>query len=271
MTQSMILGLDYEEVTLHTADQYTLSGWYVAASPDSSSRSTGVILVHGGGRDRRAFLRHVRMFHAEGFEVLLFDFREHGMSQGTGKGFTYGVKERYDVCTAARYLRERCGLRTLVAIGTSVGGSACIMAAAIDSNIDIVIAENPITTVGYLQQRHINHIMGGYMTHTWLSQFFFTIFHRLCRLWLNYRVGNVPSKKCQALHTISRIAPRPIFLMHGTADEVVPVEHSQTLFDLAHEPKELWVAPDGFHCGLYDMFPKEFRERVVNFIRRHEK
>jgi hypothetical protein len=50
---------------------------------------------------------------------------------------------------------------------------------------------------------------------------------------------------------------------------VIPHEHSQTLFELAAEPKQLWIAAGAFHCGLYDAFPKEFEQRVLGFLRKH--
>ncbi|KNH09666.1 Alpha/beta hydrolase fold protein [Perkinsela sp. CCAP 1560/4] len=264
------LGIDYEDVTFETVDKYNLSGWFVPSM--SEDNQTGIVLVHGGGRDRRAWLRHVRIFHDAGFAVLLFDFREHGMSQGSGKGFTYGVQERHDVVAAAKYLKQKCSLSTVCAVGTSVGGSACIMAAAISPEvIDIVIAENPITTVGYLQHIHLENILGPYMHKSAFSMKFFNVFRWFCRWWINFRISNIPSKSCQALHVVNTISPRPILLMHGTADAVVPFHHSEVLFHRANEPKELWLAPDGFHCGLYDMFPQEFKERVLSFIQKYQK
>ena len=264
------LGIDYEDVWFETVDRYRLSGWFVPSVNEDCK--TGIVLVHGGGRDRRAWLRHVRMFHDAGYAVLLFDFREHGMSQGSGKGFTYGVQERHDVVAAARYLRDRCALRTLCVVGTSVGGSATIMAASIAPDIiDIVIAENPITTVGYLQHIHIGTILGPYMRHSAVSTKIFSVFRWFCRIWINLRIWNIPSKHCQALHVVEKISPRPLLLMHGTADAVVPFHHSEVLFQRANEPKELWLAPDAFHCGLYDMFPQEFKSRVISFIQKYEK
>jgi len=50
----------------------------------------GIIAIHGAGVDRREFLRFTPWFHEAGFEVLLFDCREHGISSGTGRGVSYG-------------------------------------------------------------------------------------------------------------------------------------------------------------------------------------
>jgi fermentation-respiration switch protein FrsA (DUF1100 family) len=48
-------------------------------------------------------------------------------------------------------------------------------------------------------------------------------------------------------NTVAKIAPRPILLMHGDADIVVPYHHVERLFTLAGEPKELVRIPHGQH------------------------
>jgi pimeloyl-ACP methyl ester carboxylesterase len=74
------LNIDYEDVEFTNPAGLVLRGWFVPASP-KAVRTTrlGMVCVHGGGRDRRAWLRHVPMFHNRGYDVLLFDFSEHGV------------------------------------------------------------------------------------------------------------------------------------------------------------------------------------------------
>ena len=50
-----------------------------------------------------------------------------------------------------------------------------------------------------------------------------------------------------AENAIGRISPRPILLIHGDADQIVPYPHVETLFDRAGEPKELVRIPGGAH------------------------
>jgi alpha-beta hydrolase superfamily lysophospholipase len=260
------LGIDYADVTIASTDGYVLSGWHVPSK--EKGNTVGVLLVHGGGRDRRTWLRHLPIFHNNGYGALLFDFREHGLSSGNFRGFTFGMKERFDVLSAARFMKDKLGYRTVVAIGTSVGGSSVLMATAMDGTIDAAIAENAITTCAMLQDQIIIDLLGGYFGRSRFSVWLFKVFRLTCSTWLNWRIGNKPSKHCQALHCIASIAPRPVLLMHGTSDTVVPLSHSQTLFAAASEPKEIWICEGAFHCGLYNKDPQEFERRVVSFLQR---
>lgn len=46
---------------------------------------------------------------------------------------------------------------------------------------------------------------------------------------------------------VARIAPRPLLLVQGDADDVVPPHHAERLFELAGEPKEVARLPGGGH------------------------
>ena len=42
----------------------------------------------------------------------------------------------------------------------------------------------------------------------------------------------------------------PVYLIHGTADEIVPYDSSEKLLPLIQSPKELVTIPNGEHNGL---------------------
>ncbi|KAK7197674.1 Ankyrin repeats protein [Novymonas esmeraldas] len=261
-------GLDYDEVEFPSTDGYTLRGWYVPPPPELA-KQMGIVLVHGGGRDRRTWERHVPFLHNAGYGCLLFDFREHGLSSGNMRGFTFGIKERFDVVAACELMQTKYGHKRICAMGTSVGGASVIMAAAIDKNIDVVIAENAITTSATLLDQQMVMVLGGYFARKRYSVELFRLFRRCATFWLNWRIGNKPSKHCQALHCIASIAPRPILLMHGMNDTLVPVRHSEILFEAALEPKQLYLCEAAFHCGLYNTKPEEYETTVLEFLEKY--
>ncbi len=59
----------------------------------------------------------------------------------------------------------------------------------------------------------------------------------------------------------------PILLVHGTADEVLSVVCSQSVYQLAHEPKRL-VLYEGAHHGLAEV-AEEVNQTVYNWMREH--
>lgn len=261
-------GIGFEEVEFPSTDKYTLRGWYVSP-PAGKEKPVGIVLVHGGGRDRRSWERHVPFLHNAGYGCLLFDFREHGLSSGKMRGFTFGMKERFDVVAACGLMQEKYGYKRICAMGTSVGGASVIMAAAIDKNIDLVIAENAITTSATLLDQQMVKVLGGYFTQKRYSVELFRIFRRCATFWLNWRIGNKPSKHCQALHCIAKISPRPILLMHGVNDTLVPVRHSEILYEAAQEPKQLYLCEAAYHCGLYNTNPEEYEATVLGFLEKY--
>jgi dipeptidyl aminopeptidase/acylaminoacyl peptidase len=46
---------------------------------------------------------------------------------------------------------------------------------------------------------------------------------------------------------IDKISPRPLLLVHGDADELIPLEHAHKLYQKAEEPKELKIIPGAKH------------------------
>jgi dipeptidyl aminopeptidase/acylaminoacyl peptidase len=46
---------------------------------------------------------------------------------------------------------------------------------------------------------------------------------------------------------IAKISPRPLLLVHGDADELIPLEHAHRLYQKAKEPKELKIIPGAKH------------------------
>jgi len=93
--------LEHEDVSFVTKDNLTLKGWYVPGDVDNKK---AILLVHGYGGNRVVVLKYVPFLHEAGYNVLLFDLRAHGISDGYHCSMGYYEKE--DIHTAVKYLRE---------------------------------------------------------------------------------------------------------------------------------------------------------------------
>ena len=47
---------------------------------------------------------------------------------------------------------------------------------------------------------------------------------------------------------VAEIAPRPLLLVHGTGDALVPPQISEDLYAAAGDPKTLWLLESADHC-----------------------
>ncbi|MDX1614721.1 MAG: alpha/beta fold hydrolase, partial [Candidatus Promineifilaceae bacterium] len=118
------VGLDYEEVTVTTADGYNLVGWYVPGDNGAT-----VIAQHGSPGPMPDSLFEASILHAQGYNVLLSSFRAHGESDG--EMITFGYHETKDIEAWYRYLltREEVDPERIAIFGESMGGGTAILAA----------------------------------------------------------------------------------------------------------------------------------------------
>jgi fermentation-respiration switch protein FrsA (DUF1100 family) len=244
-------GIAYEDVDFPAEDGQTLRGWFVPRANRAGAGQGGaaLVLVHGGGGDRRDYLRHLPLFHSAGWPVLLFDCREQGASAGRGLGVSFGAREHRDVSSAVAWLRGVRGFTRVGILGTSQGGASVILAAARDAGIDAVAAENPFADLEDMLWFGAREVPAPLR---WPLMKF-----------ANWRLyGGEP----QPLDVVDRIAPRPLLILHGTDDEVIQAEQSEQLFVRAGEPKQLWIAAGAGHTQLFDVHPQDYARRVLAFF-----
>ncbi|PXF50085.1 hypothetical protein BWQ96_00245 [Gracilariopsis chorda] len=260
------LGLDYENVAFQTPTGRTLRGWYVGSSPHV------IVFVHGVGRDRRAFLRHVHHFVAQGYAVLLFDLSEHGLSDTSipdaPRGSLFGAREQYDVLAAVSFAVNEKNASAVALVGTSCGASSAIQAAALaPQNIVAVVAENPFSRADNLLTHHLHQISENYLSqnsHQTVRKALFWLAGRVLMIRMGYycssygAVDAVENLKC------------PLLVAHSTADDVVPYEHGVHIYERAKSvlgtDAHFLRYDDAAHCALFDKDPALWTSRVLPFV-----
>jgi len=247
----------FESVEFPAADGQTLRGWFVPGDNPTSA----VITVHGGGGDRRSYLSMLPSLHNAGYPVLLFDAREHGISDGKGLGISIGYREHQDVISAVDYLVGERGFKNIGAVGTSQGAISVMLAAAADLRISPVIAQSGATNLTDLL--HANPMLSPLprsLVHLFVTHFYI----RQGADWDTAVVGG-PGP----IDVIKNISPRAVFLIHGDQDQLIPVDHTLRNFKEAGEPKTLWVVEGGEHRELRSYVGEEYDKRVIAFLGLH--
>ena len=243
----------FEEVTFPSeSDATPICGWYL---PSAAPSAPSVILCHGVWTGRRECLPLGLRFQQAGFNVLTFDFRAHGTSGG--RFTSLGFHETNDVLGAVHYVKRRPEVdpSRIGVIGFSMGAAASIRAAGRCLDIGALVADSSYAlfadAVRYSFQRvgHLPHYP----------------FAPIAMLWARLLI-NADPKLLRPVDMIGRIAPRPVLIVHGEDDDIVPVRHAYMLFKAAGEPKDIWVEPKAWHVGPRDMRPDEYFERVHAFL-----
>lgn len=257
-TPETVHGLAYEDVDFSAENGAVLRGWHVPTV--KGSFDLGVVALHARGGDRRSLLPHLHILHEAGAGVLLFDFRENGLSDGTSRGTGLAVREAQDAISAVQNMRER-GYEKIVLMGCSLGASAAILVAASESAVDGVIAESTISRFERYagEEAHRRFEARGIEAHG-LANWWGGLVVRLTRWRAGLEAYQTPEE------AISAIAPRPVLLIHGKNDPWVVWGHSEELKVAAGENARLWLIEGAEHCDGLETDPDGYREQVSDFL-----
>ncbi len=236
-------GLDYEAVFFQAVDGVRLSAWWFPAR----GQATGTIVhCHGNAGNITGHFTDVAWLPAEGFNVLCFDYRGYGKSEGkvTRQGTIL------DAHAAVGYVMSRDDIdaRTIMLFGQSLGGAVAIVVAAERDDLAGVAADGPLSDY----QAEVEWV--------------------LKQQWLTRAVAKLIAKRGikrghDPIDCVDRVSPAPLFLMHGKEDRICPWEMSQDLYDKAKEPKGMWLIEGADHYQALHEMAEVARPKLVQFFR----
>jgi len=242
--------LEFENISFRASDGLSLRGWFI---PAANPRGT-IIVCHGYTGECSPDLVYAPLLHQHQYHTLYFDFRGHGISDGTTTSLVY--YERRDLLAAIDFLRAR-GIDRVGLLGLSMGGAIALATAPASPSVIGVIAD-----CGFGELRHV--VAQG-LIHRHLPKFLASILGWLVVVIASARVrANLFS--ADPIHWVSQIAPRPLLLMQAGHDDDVPLSEGRALFAAAREPKELWTVPNATHREIENIAPEEYRKRVIEFF-----
>lgn len=238
-----------EVVSFHSTDGIPLHGWLLRGEPDRPA----LILCHGYQRSIEETFGLGVELRRHGYTVMLFDFR--GCGHSGGRYTTIGHHEPEDLVGATRWLRGRLGPDVPIGVlGISMGGAVAIEGAARVPDIAAVITDSAFAHLSGAMELRFSRLRGMNLHAHRVTM---RIAEQMCR----GRVSHV-----RPVDVIDRIAPRPILMIHGGRDGIVPMSHLDELYDAAGEPKERWVVEGATHAMARMDVPDEYLARVMAFF-----
>ncbi|MEV0765735.1 alpha/beta hydrolase [Nocardia sp. NPDC050435] len=208
-----VLGLEYRDLSLPTADGETVHAWWLPAR-----QSIGhVLFAHGNAGNIGDRVPIYALLTEAGFDVLAFDYRGYGRS--TGRPSEEGTY--LDARAARQALLEQPGVDPdrIVYLGKSLGGGVMLELATAYPPAGLILMST-FTGIRDAARNVYPFLPAPFVPNAYPSL-----------------------RRIRELRT-------PLLLMHGDQDELLPLRHAERLYAAAPEPKRLEIFPGGGHNDL---------------------
>jgi len=243
---------DYEEVDLTTADGVNFGAWHFR-QPGSPQ----TVIVSGGHKGQRQGALGIAVaLWRKGFNVVLYSYR--GMPGSDRAPITFGIKEVLELQAAIAFARKRIPNSRIGLLGYSMGAVVSLLGAAGEPGVQALVLDSPFSDLRTLlieNVRAATRLPGR--PFVWLAGLMFRMRTRSSL------------SACRPIDILSSLEPRPLFFIHGGADNITNVNHSRRLYDGYRGPREIWIVQGAPHTGAYFADRPLYVERVAGFFARH--
>lgn len=233
-----------EDVTFRTAGGLTLHGWFMPARGRTPASPPGpaILHVHGNAGNIASHADFSAFLTDAGLSVLIFDYRGYGRSDPAprlDRNLLYA-----DTAAALDYLLSRPDVdRARIGVyGVSVGSVFALALAADRPEVRAVAEVSGFSTWRSIAADHLP-LIGPLL---------------------------IPSG-LDPVESVARLGTRPLLIVHGQADAIVPPYHADTLARAATQhgvAVEKLLVPGGDHNDLIFESDKA-RRAIADFFRRH--
>jgi len=246
------VGVEYRDVSFPSRDDsVTLKGWYLA------SRGNAVlIIVHGGFQNRIDYdvdtLGLARDLTERGYDLLLFDLRGRGESEGRGRSLS-NIEQ--DIGGAIDYLNSKgFASASIGVIGFCSGAaSSCIFAS--EENVGALVLNGCFASVrGMIDSQAALRGIPKFLLDFFIPGVAFTV-----KTFYSYEpidpIDVIPDVTC------------PILFIHEENDNLITWKETYQLFMASNNPdNEIWEVKTAEHSQAYKMYSSQYVDRLDNFF-----
>jgi fermentation-respiration switch protein FrsA (DUF1100 family) len=211
-------------------DGIKIHGWF---APNDSAIAT-LVIAHGNAGNLSHRIDIIRALQKVGFNVMMFDYRGYGRSEGapSENGIYKDGRAAFDyVCKLPKVDTDR-----IILWGTSLGGAVAIDV-AIHRKAAGLILEATFTSAKDFAAVHYSFLPIRYLLKSEFNS-----------------IDKIPG-----IHI-------PLLMIHGTQDGIVPIRLGKELFAAANEPKEFYEIANADHNDTYFIGGVRYFGRVRDFV-----
>ena len=200
-----------------------LSGWHCRT--DRPAKAT-IVYLHGVAANKDSGEGVVNRFLGQGYDVIVYDSRAHGESEGDR--CTYGYFEKQDL----QRVLDQSHSENVILIGHSLGAAVALQAAAVDRRVRAVVAASSFSDLRTIATERAPFVfVGSLLT---------AAFERA------ERDGKFTVDQVSPVRVAAAIRV-PVLVIHGALDTETPPAHSQRVYAALAGPKRLLILPNASH------------------------
>jgi len=227
------------------------ASWY----PGNASAGA-VLLCHGHSANHLHMMDMAGFLHTVGYNILAFDFRAHGLSEG--RFTSIGLLEWQDVAAVIDTAETKGLLPTsmpLAAYGRSMGAATLANGSGRLGRINAFLLESSFADLRIIGGRDVARMSG--IPDTFLLDWIFTL--------ARWRTG-IDYASNRPVEGIKGIGNRPLLLIHDALDTRATREDHDRLKAAVSHAQEL-IMPDAWHIQGHQPPPAPFEPIVLEFLR----
>ena len=243
-------GLQEDKMTSYDGTQLKL--FYV----ENPSVSKWVLMIHGYRSKHEEMLAYAKLYHKQGYNVVMPDLRASGQSEGSYVGM--GMLDKEDMKFVLQWIIRRHRNAAIVVHGNSMGAATALLLAGEKeaSQVKAFVADSAYTSVYEMFKEELQ------------LRFHLPSFPLLdvASLISKMRAG-YSFKEVSVIQAIKR-STKPILLIHGEKDDFVPFSMMQRLYDAKTQgkKKQLVSKKAGHTESLFDL-GDVYSKTIFDFIR----
>ncbi len=223
------MGIPVKEIPIQTRDEETVHTWLL----EHSEPKADVLFFHGNGGNLSLWQDFLINLHRHSFTVFALDYRGYGKS--TGSPTEEGLYQDAEAFLRHYWNKVHQPNRKVIYWGRSLGGAITAYATTLRKPDAVILEASFPSKYSLLDHYPVLKILGL------LSEF------------------NFPT--ADFLDGISR----PVLVIHGDRDKVVPLRQGQLLYDRLETEKYFHTIPAG-HNNLHQVDPDSYWEHINRLI-----